>query len=208
MIEEEIISVTPTQEYFSLSWMLGSLCNYDCMYCPAELHDITSRPHSLEVMQKVWQNVHEKSKHKNLPYKICFTGGEVTANKNFLPLVQWLRNSYSEISMIQLTTNGSASQRYYEDLCNSVEGISFSTHSEFIDEQRFFTTVESVNELMVRPQKSVHVNIMDEHWNQDRILLYKKWLDQRGISYSINSIDYAHATRATILQQGSYNLDA
>jgi MoaA/NifB/PqqE/SkfB family radical SAM enzyme len=86
----KIIKIEPVPKYYSISWMLGSLCNYDCMYCPAELHDMTSRPHDLETMQHVWKNLYEKTKDKNLPYKISFTGGEVTANKNFLPLIDFL----------------------------------------------------------------------------------------------------------------------
>jgi len=203
---DTIVRVTPVPEYFSLTWMLGSRCNYDCMYCPTELHDMTSRPHDLASMQQVWRNIYEKTQNKNLPYKISFTGGEVTANKNFLPLVKWLRDTYADIAMILLTTNGSASQRYYLDLSHYVESISFSTHSEFMDEQRFFDTVLAVDRLMIRPAKSVHVNIMDEHWNQDRIELYKKWLDQRNISYTINQIDYTRATRTYILKQGEQNL--
>jgi molybdenum cofactor biosynthesis enzyme MoaA len=177
------------------------------MYCPSELHDMTSRPYDLETMQQVWHNIYEKTQHKNLPYKISFTGGEVTANKKFLPLVKWLRNTYSDIAMILLTTNGSASQRYYEDLSEHVESISFSTHSEFINEQKFFNTVLSVNQLMIRPKKSVHVNVMNEHWNQHRIEIYKKWLDQHSISYSVNEIDYNFGTRTHILKQGQLNLE-
>jgi MoaA/NifB/PqqE/SkfB family radical SAM enzyme len=203
---EKIISVTPIPEYFSLTWMLGSRCNYDCMYCPSELHDTTSRPHNLKIMQQTWKNIYEKTQHKNLPYKISFTGGEVTANKNFLPLVRWLRNNYPNIAMILLTTNGSASQRYYIDLCQHVESISFSTHSEFMDEQRFFETVLAINEIMIRPKKSLHVNIMDEYWNQDRIELYKKLLEAHCISYTVNSIDYDSSTRTFILNQGKQNL--
>jgi len=203
---EKIISVTPIPEYLSLTWMLGSRCNYDCMYCPSELHDATSQPHDLETMQQVWNNIYKKTQHKNLPYKISFTGGEVTANKNFLPLVQWLRNNYPDIAMILLTTNGSASQRYYTDLCQHVESISFSTHSEFMNEQRFFETVLAINEIMIRPKKSLHVNIMDEYWNQARMELYKKLLDQHAVSYSVNSVDYAKATRTYILNQGEQNL--
>jgi molybdenum cofactor biosynthesis enzyme MoaA len=176
------------------------------MYCPTELHDMTSRPHDLVSMQQVWRNIYEKTQNKALPYKISFTGGEVTANKNFLPLIKWLRDTYADIAMILLTTNGSASQRYYQDLSQYVESISFSTHSEFINEQRFFDTVVAVDHVMIRPQKSVHVNIMNEHWNQDRIELYKKWLDQRNISYTINQIDYTKATRTYILDQGVKNL--
>jgi molybdenum cofactor biosynthesis enzyme MoaA len=203
---DPIVRVTPVPEYFSLTWMLGARCNYDCMYCPTELHDTTSRPHDLETMQQVWHNIYEKTQDKDLPYKINFTGGEVTANKNFLPLVKWLRDTYADIAMILLTTNGSASQRYYRDLSQYVESISFSTHSEFMDEQRFFDTVTAVDDIMIRPQKSVHVNIMDEHWNQDRIELYKKWLDQRNISYTVNEINYTQATRTYILKQGVKNL--
>lgn len=204
---EQIIAVRPIPEYFSLTWMLGSRCNYDCMYCPAELHDSTSKPHDLEIMQQTWRNIYDKTQHKNLPYKISFTGGEVTANKNFLPLVQWLGDNYANIVMILVTTNGSASQRYYEELSQCVESISFSTHSEFMNEQRFFDTVHAVNQLMVRPKKSVHVNIMDEYWNRDRIEIYKTWLDQHNISYSVNSINYDHAVRTTVLQQGQLNLE-
>jgi MoaA/NifB/PqqE/SkfB family radical SAM enzyme len=204
---EKIISVTPIPEYFSLTWMLGSRCNYDCMYCPAELHDSTSRPHDLETMQQAWKNIYDKTKHKNLLYKLSFTGGEVTANKNFLPLVRWLRNNYSEIAMILTTTNGSASQRYYKQLCQHVESISFSTHSEFMDEQRFFNTVQAVDKLMIRPKKSVHVNIMDERWNRDRIKIYQQWLDQHQISYTVNTIDYERGTRTHVLTQGKQNLE-
>lgn len=202
----KIIQVDPIPEHFSITWMLGSRCNYDCMYCPTELHDASSRPHDLETMQQVWQNIYKQSCDKNLPYKISFTGGEVTANKNFLPLVQWLRNSFSTIEMLLLTTNGSASKNYYLKLAEYVESISFSTHSEFMDEQEFFDKVMAVNQAMIRPKKSIHVNIMNEYWNQDRIPLYQQWLEQQGISYSINTIDYKFQTRNMFLNKGKKNL--
>jgi MoaA/NifB/PqqE/SkfB family radical SAM enzyme len=203
---EKIVQVHPVPEYFSVQWMLGSRCNYDCMYCPSDLHDSTSKPHDLATMQQVWQNIHAKSQQKNLPYKITFTGGEVTANKNFLPLVEWLRDTYKDIAMILFTTNGSASCKHYERLSRVVESISFSTHSEFMNEQEFFDKVQTIDRLMPRPEKSVHVNIMDEHWNQDRIPLYKTWLEQRGISHSINRIDYSKQIRTHVLKQGVTNL--
>ena len=80
---------------------------------------------------------YDKTKHLELPYKISFTGGEVTANRNFLPLVQFIREHYT-IQQIVVTTNGSASTNYYLRLAELVEAISFSTHSEFWDEDKFF----------------------------------------------------------------------
>lgn len=203
----KIISVKPVPEFFSLTWMLGSRCNYDCMYCPTELHDSTSKPHDLETMQKVWMNIFDKTKHKNLPFKICFTGGEVTTNRNFLPLVQWLKENFPSIACVMLTTNGSASKDYYLKLANYVEAISFSIHSEYIDEKKFFDTVQAVDKIMVRPKKSLHVNIMDEFWNQSRITVYKDWLMKNNIDHSVNVIDYTLKHREHVLQNGKYNLE-
>jgi organic radical activating enzyme len=177
------------------------------MYCPSELHDSTSRPHDLDTMQSVWKNIYKKTKHLRLPYKISFTGGEVTANKNFLPLVQWLRNTYKDIAVIVITTNGSASADYYLRLAKNIEAISFSTHSEFMDEKIFFDKIYKVNSIMIPPKKSLHVNIMDEYWNQDRIKVYKEWLERHKISYTVNEINYTKQIRTYFVKQGKQNLD-
>lgn len=203
----KIIKIEPAIKKFSITWMLGSFCNYDCMYCPTELHDNTSKPHELEILKKTWLNILEKTKHNNLEYKISFTGGEVTANKSFLPLLEWLNTNFSEITEIVITTNGSASYNYYKKLSEFVTAISFSTHSEFIDEEKFFQNAEMLNRLMKRPKKSFHVNVMNEFWNTERIELYKEFLEEKNISYSVNEINYNHKTRENIKLQGNYNFE-
>jgi len=194
-MNNQIIKIEPIPKYFSITWMLGSFCNYDCMYCPPELHDDTSRPHDLENMQTVWRNIYDKTQHLGLKYKISFTGGEVTANKNFLSLVNWLRSTYNDIAMIAITTNGSASANYYLKLAQVVEAISFSTHSEFMNEEEFFDKAVTVNSIMIAPNKSFHVNIMDEYWNEEGIKRYKSILDFHQINYSVNEIDYSKQIR-------------
>jgi MoaA/NifB/PqqE/SkfB family radical SAM enzyme len=206
MLDYKIIKVQPVPVYFSITWMLGSRCNYDCMYCPTELHDNTSSPHSIETLQQAWQNIYKKTQHQKLPYKISFTGGEITANKNFLPFVIWLRKTYHDIGMISITTNGSASLSHYLKLANYVESISFSTHSEHMDEQTFFKKASQINKKMIRPEKSFHVNIMNEFWNQDRIPLYKEFLKHENISYSTDTINYKLQTRTIPIIKGKKNL--
>lgn len=205
-VSEKIISIQPVPEYFSITWMLGSRCNYDCMYCPTELHDNVSTPHDLETMQMTWRNIYEQASTRGLEFKLSFTGGEVTANKNFLPLIQWMRENYNDIKHIAVTTNGSASENYYLRLADKVESISFSTHSEYMDEQEFFNKSLTLHRTMIRPQKSFHVNIMDEFWNQDRIVMYKKWLSEHDISHSINSINLTNKIREYPILKGRYNL--
>ena len=202
----KIVSIRPSDQSIAITWMIGSRCNYDCMYCPPELHDSTSRHPDLEQLKAVWQSMYEKTCNIGLPYKLSFTGGEVTANKSFLPLVEYLKAGAFGVNQIFVTTNGSASINYYTKLSALINGISFSTHSEHIEEQQFFDKVLAISKLMTRPERSVHVNIMDEFWNQDRIPLYQQWLDKHSISHSVNTINYAQQTRTTPILKGIYDL--
>jgi organic radical activating enzyme len=177
------------------------------MYCPSELHDKTSRHPDLEKLKTAWQSFYQKTKDQQLPYKISFTGGEVTANKSFLPLIKFLKNNDFNIGQLLITTNGSASLNYYKQLAILTDAISFSTHSEFIDEGKFFDKALKLNSLMIRPKKSFHLNIMNEFWNQDRIELYKAWCIKHNISHAINIIDYDQGTRTYPIIQGTYDLE-
>ena len=185
----KIVRVEPVVPMVSMTWMLGSRCNYACSYCPTELHDDYSPHPELDTLKLVWQNFYAKTQHIGLPYKISFTGGEVTANKSFLPLIEYLRSNYA-IGQMLVTTNGSASTAYYLRLAELVDAISFSTHSEYWDEHKFFETVTAVNKVMIRPEKSCHVNIMDEPWNRENFPRYQESLNQNRVSNSINLIRY------------------
>jgi organic radical activating enzyme len=176
------------------------------MYCPAELHDKTSKHPTLAKLTDVWKSIVDKTQHLALPYKISFTGGEVTANKSFLPLVEYLQTGSFNIGQLLVTTNGSASLNYYKRLSKSVDAISFSTHSEFFDEAVFFNKVQEIDAIMLRPAKSVHVNIMDEYWNKDRNELYKQLLEKNQVSYSLNTINYNVKIRDFPLNKGKLNL--
>ena len=115
-----------------------------------------------------------------MPYKIGFTGGEVTANKSFLPIVEYLQSGEFSIGELYVSTNGSASLNYYKKLVKLVNGITFSTHSEFFNEQDFFQKALEINQLMIRPEKSFHVNVMDEFWNKDRTIKYCELLTKNN----------------------------
>ena len=203
----KIISVRPTEEYFSLTWRIDIRCNYDCMYCSPEWHDSSSRFKSLEELQNAWLTIFDKTKNLNLPYKISFTGGELTANKNFLPFVTWLKNNYSEyLFKVLATTNGSASTGYYQKMFEAVDNITFSTHTEHIDEQKFFNMILDLSRNLP-DGKFLQVAIMDEYCNQDRIPLYTKLLNDNNISYLINKIDYSHKTREHPIFFGKLNFE-
>lgn len=201
-----IIEVSPTDQCFSITWELGRRCNYDCMYCGPQWHDDTSKHKSLDELKSNWISIYEQSKYLALLYKISFTGGEVTGNKDFYPFVKWLRENYSSnIKQILLTTNGSATYKYYSKLFEVVDNISFSVHSEHIDEQKFFDTVIKLHSTIGR-DKFIHVNIMNEFWNADRIPMYVNLLKSHNVSHNVNEIDYNHQTRTIPIMKGKLNL--
>lgn len=203
----KITNVRPTEEYFSLNWQIDIRCNYDCMYCSTEWHDNSSGFKSLEELQAAWHSIFDKTKNLNLPYKIAFTGGELTANKNFLPFVTWLRANYSEhLFKMLVTTNGSASTRYYQKMIEAVDNIAFSVHTEHIDEQKFFNMMLDLSKNLPA-SKFIQVAIMNEYWNQDRIPLYTKLLDDNNISYTVNEIDYKYKTREQPIFFGKLNFE-
>jgi len=208
MTDPQIIQVIPTEEYFSINWQLSIRCNYDCMYCSPEWHDNTSKPHSLETMKQAWESIFSKTQHLNLQYKIAFTGGELTTNKYFLPFLSWLRQNYDKhLFKVMITTNGSANYNYYFKMFKVTDNIAFSVHTEHIDEKKFFDMVIKLKQT-IDSSKFIHVAVMDEYWNRDRIPIYTALLDQHEISYTVNQIDYSVQTRTHPIFLGKLNLNA
>lgn len=205
-MEHKVIKLVPAEKVFSITWDITRRCNYDCMYCPTNWHDSTSKLKTLAEFKSDWLNIHSKTYTKDLKYKISISGGEATINKDLLPFLKWIRDQYGDkINKILLTTNGSASYNYYKKIYEVVDNVSFSTHSEHINEQKFFDTVVKLKKNLSK-DKFIHVNIMNEFWNQDRILIYRKILTENNISYSVNEIKYDLQTRSFPIIKGNLNL--
>jgi len=177
------------------------------MYCSPQWHDDSSKHHLLDDLKKYWIDIYSKTSGRGLKYKIAFTGGEVTNSKHLMPFIEWIHAEYkNQIHQILITTNGSATFDYYSKLFEYVDNITFSVHSEHIDEQVFFETVTRLKKT-IDASKFIHVSIMDEFWNTDRIEKYKDLLLSAGISYNVNTVNYAHQTRSYPIFKGKLNLE-
>ena len=158
-------------------------------------------------LKDYWQDIYSKTHHKGLAYKISFTGGEVTGNKDFLPFLRWLRSDYGDkLHSILISTNGSASYKYYEKMYQLVDNISFSVHSEHVHETKFFDMIIKLKKNIIN-NKFVHVNIMDEYWNKDRIAMYESLLKDHNISYSVCTVHMDNPIRQFPMLKGKLDLE-
>lgn len=192
----KIIKIEPVEDCLRINWIPHIKCNYDCMYCPENRHSDKNDLLDLQQLQDYWIKIYEKTKHRNLQYKLGFSGGEMIINRDFLPFVQWLNINYRpSIGTIAVSTNGSGSKNYYLKMFEHVDMMAFSTHTEFIDDDRFWDIVVACNKFAKGNHKNFMVNIMDEFWAQDRIDGYVKFCQENEISYSRKFIDYGFQSR-------------
>ena len=204
----KIIKIDPVPEHFSITWEITSNCNYDCMYCPSRLHDNSKKHLTLEQMQQYWLSIYEKSNHTNLKYKLSVTGGEAASNKDLLPFLKWLSENYgSRITMILLSSNGSMSTSRYKKLFQYVSNLTLTLHSEHVNEIEFFNKVNELKEFISDDSRVLHVDVMDEFFNKERIPMYQQILSSINVPYSINSIKYDVGTRDYPIFKGNLNLD-
>jgi MoaA/NifB/PqqE/SkfB family radical SAM enzyme len=204
---KSIIKVQPIDKYFRVNWRFDTRCNYDCCYCAPSWHQSTEPVKTLDELQLAWTNVIQLADQKKLPLQVSFVGGEPTANKNFLPFLEWIYSNFSDkIGMTGFSTNGSAPKKVYLRLIQLVDYISFSVHSEFFNEEKFFDTVIATKAATAGSNKRVNVSIMDEPWNRERFEIYKKILTDNNVDWKINYIDWNLATRSFPIKNVSNTL--
>lgn len=187
-----IIRIHEYDPGITVHWFIGARCNFDCSYCPDTWHDKTSSDWSLDKLQAAWKKILASNPNKDAKYHLCILGGEPTLNKDFLPFLKWLTLNFQPmLSNVGVITNGTASLKYYEEMVNYCTWITFSTHSEFMNEKKFFNTVININQLAKSKNCLINVNIMDEPWHRDRNKEYQKFLNHHGVTNYVHSIvDY------------------
>ena len=141
-----------------IEWNLGKRCNYDCSYCPSEIHDNNSPHTDIEILKATVDKLMTLGK----PIRLSFTGGEPCVHPKFTELIKYCK--HVGISWISVTTNGTLTYEFYSAL--EADQIVFSIHLEF-DWRRVFNTVESVVALT---NKKVIAQIMAHHDYMDAVL--------------------------------------
>lgn len=153
---------------FSVSWILGRFCNYNCSYCWPYARSDKIDHQSLEVYTNTVDQIKKQAKQNGFTqFHWSFSGGEPTAYKQLIALVNYIdRDTYSDYQSIHMTTNLSPGSKWWKNWCEKTDGlqrrsITASFHDEFAREQEFgdkclqlmYETVGvTINQVMV-PEK-------------------------------------------------------
>ena len=118
-----------------IEWNLGKRCNYDCSYCPSEIHDNSSTHTDIEILKSTVDKLASLGKS----IRLSFTGGEPCVHPKFSELVKYAR--HKGITWISVTTNGTLPHEFYSSL--PVDQLVISLHLEY-DWQRVYNTMSKI----------------------------------------------------------------
>lgn len=189
--DNPIVEIVSKTSQLTIMWVIGTRCNFACSYCPDIWHDNTSPHKTLDELQQAWRKLMKSVEKIEKQIFLSVLGGEPTMNPNLIPFLQWVRKDFnSHNAIIQVFSNGTATVEYYQTLIEYAN-ITFSTHSEFMNEAKFFTTVTKTQQHANTNNLGYQVDvvIMNEEWNQERIKHYIKYLTKQKISCGVSPVE-------------------
>lgn len=129
---------------FSISWILGRFCNYNCSYCWPYARSDTLDYQEFEIYTNTVDEIKKQARQNGFTeFHWSFSGGEPTAYKRLLHLIKYLDEDLdSPYQSIHMTTNLSPGSKWWKTWCSDSEmlqrrSITASFHAEFAREQEF-----------------------------------------------------------------------
>ena len=174
----KITSAWPHQDQLKVEWNLGKRCNYDCSYCPSEIHDNFSPHTDINILEATVDKLCEIGK----PLRISLTGGEPCVHPDIEDLLDYFKRK--DIFWVNLTTNGTRPANWYLQNEMYFNHLVFSLHFEY-DWQR---VVRTINEFYDRTQTDFFVNIMAHHDHMDSVRKVVKEFREKGIRFAVRRI--------------------
>lgn len=129
---------------FSVSWILGRFCNYNCSYCWPYARSDKLDYQDLSIYKNTIDEIKRQANQNGFnEFHWSFSGGEPTAYKQLNDLVKHLQDDLtSTYQSVHMTTNLSLGSKWWNTWCKNTEllqrrSITASFHDEFAKEQEF-----------------------------------------------------------------------
>ena len=180
----KVTSRWPHQDKIKVEWNLGKRCNYDCAYCPAEIHDNSSLHTDIEILKSTVNRLVELG-----DIRISFTGGEPTVHPHIEELINYCK--HVGIGWISVTTNGTRKPEWY--INQKADHWVFSLHFTEGDWHRVTNTIIKVK--MLKHLTPVMVNVMAHHEHMDAVRAAVGLLKKEGVPYVVRRIRWTEGDR-------------
>lgn len=190
----KITSAWPHQDSIKVEWNLGKRCNYDCSYCPVEIHDNHSPHSSIEILENTVDSLAQLGK----PLRISFTGGEPTVHPEFERLLKYCKSKM--VAWINITTNGTRTAQWYLDQEEYFNHLVFSLHFEF-DWSRVVKTILTYHKSKTRDS---FVNVMAHHDFMSDVKSVCTEFDSVGVRYAVRRIRWTQGDH-DVFDDGRYS---
>lgn len=129
---------------FSVSWILGRFCNYNCSYCWPYARSDKLDYQDLQSYKNTVDEIKRQARENGFTeFHWSFSGGEPTAYKQLPELISHLDDGVqTPYQSIHMTTNLSPGSKWWKHWCELTgnlqrRSITASYHSEFAKEQEF-----------------------------------------------------------------------
>ena len=167
------------QDSIKVEWNLGKRCNYDCSYCPSEIHDNTSPHTDINILKSTVDKLCELSK----PVRLSFTGGEPCVHPHIEELLSYVKEK--GIKWLSVTTNGTRKGSWYRQM--PVNQYVISLHFTEGDWRKVLDTVHEIiwdNE----ETPNIVVNVMAHHKMMSECKEAVEFLETFSVPYVIRRI--------------------
>lgn len=180
----KVTSRWPHQDKIKVEWNLGKRCNYDCAYCPAEIHDNSSPHTDIEILKSTVDQLNALGN-----VRISFTGGEPTVHPKFEELVNYCK--HIGIGWVSVTTNGTRLPEWY--INQKADHWVFSLHFTEGDWHRVVNTITKVK--MLKHLTPIMVNVMAHHEHMDAAKSAVGILKKEQVPYAVRRIRWTEGDR-------------
>lgn len=133
-----------------VEWLLASVCNYRCSYCPDELHDGRMRWPLWNFVEPFCRRVVEHYRSRDITFLL--TGGEPTLYPRLFDLADLLHELGAAVAVL---SNGSRRIEWWQRAVGRLDEAILSYHPEFAALNRFTEVVQ-----LLAPRIPVQVNVV------------------------------------------------
>lgn len=175
-----------------VEWNIGKRCNYDCSYCPSEIHDNHSSHVSLDTMKLVIDKLTSLQK----PIRLSMTGGEPSVNPNMPAAIRYMNEV--GIEYISMTTNGTMPSKWYID--QLVDQYVISVHFEYPTDKILQTILD-----MQSSGYTVIAHLMAIHGKMDELREVSEVLDSRNIKYVVRRVRWVSNNDRDVFDDNRYS---